>query len=48
MSNRHDKFRAYWERLGKPELEVCQDGFTWDTCRPNPIWLDYRTKSLAL
>lgn len=43
--NRHDKFKAYWESIGKPQLEAFNSSSwsspTWTSISATPSWFDY-------
>jgi len=45
MENKHEKFKKYWESIGKPELEGTIDGKKW-VILINPEWTEnnYRIK----
>lgn len=50
MSNRHEKFRKYWESLGKPALEACDpDILNWTKIDSDviPKWHDGMAYRLA-
>lgn len=46
MANKHDKFKAYWESIRKPQLEVSVGGLPWRTVARVEWypWADYRIK----